>query len=219
VTPEEAKLWTEKAGLKMRYAADLPKLNAVGAPFTHLKLDQGTADYIAHAEAARHGQWMSWLHNILRTFLSDFDVNGILGTYPMHVLSEDQWGLLLGDEPGGALLDIGAGRGDATSKLAAHFETVTVTETSRAMAKRLRKQGFECIEGDIATRSDLHGKFDTVSLLNVLDRCDRPLSLLGTARSAIRRAIDHCPGAALPTLRLRSGSRARSWRATSHPER
>jgi SAM-dependent methyltransferase len=54
------------------------------------------------------------------------------------------------------------------------------------MARRLQKQGYECILGDIAERTDLDGSFDAVSLLNVLDRCDTPLSLLGSARRALR---------------------------------
>jgi SAM-dependent methyltransferase len=81
---------------------------------------------------------------------------------------------------------VGAGRGDATSELAPLFSQVTVTETSKPMARRLRKLGFECIEGDICDRSDLVRQFDVVSLLNVLDRCDRPMSLLAKARQALK---------------------------------
>jgi SAM-dependent methyltransferase len=45
--------------------------------------------------------------------------------------------------------------------------------------------GYRCIEGDLARDHDPNQPFDAVSLLNVLDRCDRPLSLLGAARSAL----------------------------------
>lgn len=185
MTPEAAKEWARSKGLSLRYGADLPKLNAAGAPFTQLSLDQETADYIGATEGARHGLLMTWAHRLLRGFLSDFDINGYLGTYPMHVLSTEQWRVLL-PSAGGRLLDVGAGRGDATAKLAALFDETVVTETSRAMARRLKKQGYECILGDIATRDDLDGRFDAVSLLNVLDRCDSPLSLLGVARRALK---------------------------------
>lgn len=185
MTPELAEKWARDAGLSLRYAADLPKLHAAGGNFTQLSLDAETARYIGAAEGARHGLLMTWLHRMLRGFLSDFDINGYLGTYPMHVLSTEQWKAVL-PETGGRLLDVGAGRGDATSKLAALFDETVVTETSKAMARRLRKQGYECLEGDISARDDLDGTFDAVSLLNVLDRCDAPLSLLAVARRALR---------------------------------
>lgn len=186
MTPELAEKWARDAGLSLRYTADLPKLHAAGGSFTQLSLDEETAHYIGAAEGARHGLLMTWVHRMLRGFLSDFDINGYLGTYPMHVLSTEQWRTLL-PNTGGKLLDVGAGRGDATSKIAALFDETIVTETSSSMAKRLSKQGYECIEGDISTRKDLDGRFDAVSLLNVLDRCDAPLSLLGVARRALRK--------------------------------
>ncbi len=185
MTPEAAENWARNAGLALRYSADLAKLHASGAPFTQLSLDEETAQYIGAAEGARHGLFMTWVHRMMRGFLSDFDINGYLGTYPMHVLSTEQWSTVL-PHVGGRLLDVGAGRGDATAKLASLFDETVVTETSRAMARRLRKQGYECIEGDISRRSDLDGNFDAVSLLNVLDRCDCPLSLLGVARRALK---------------------------------
>lgn len=142
-------------------------------------------DYLELAARARHGRFTSLLQHFLRPFFSDFDVNGLLGIYPMHVLSTEQWLELFGERPGGHLLDIGAGRGDVTSALGACFDRVTATETSRMMVKRLARRGYEVISGDVAT--GLGGRtFDAVSLLNVLDRCDRPLSLLGEARSSLR---------------------------------
>jgi SAM-dependent methyltransferase len=133
----------------------------------------------------------------LRSFLSDFDINGILGTYPMHILSEQQWRAFLGEAikdltPGtlGSILDVGAGRGDVTSLLAPLFSKVSVTETSRSMAKRLQKQGFKTYEGDLVELVEgpalKDQRFDVISLLNVLDRCDRPLSLLASARRLLK---------------------------------
>lgn len=169
----------------LRYEADLPKLAALNVAFTQLSLDDETARYISDSEAYRHGTLMTWLHRAMRGFLSDFDINGYLGTYPMHVLSTGQWSTLLG-RVGGSHLDVGAGRGDATEKLAQLFDETTVTETSSAMARRLTKRGYNCIEGDLALLDELPGPFDAVSLLNVLDRCDKPLSLLGAARRVLR---------------------------------
>jgi SAM-dependent methyltransferase len=199
VTVDEALAWAKQLGLNLKYEADLALLAAAGAPFVQLGLDGHTANYLLASQQFRHGTTMTWLHRVLRTFYSDFDINGMLGTYPMHVLSAAQWrvilnssrtnesaGTLSNDENWGHLLDVGAGRGDATSELASLFSQVTVTETSKPMAKRLRKLGYTCIAEDISRRNDLRHCFDVVSLLNVLDRCDRPMSLLATARQAVR---------------------------------
>jgi len=190
MTPQMAKAWAAANGLTLRYDADLEALKGLGATFTQLGIDDETAKYIAHSEGARHGLLTTWVHRALRLFLSDFDINGLLGTYPMHVLSKEQWRTLLEQAiPDGVeqlrLLDIGAGRGDATARLAELFAEVTVTETSRTMAKRLRRQGFRCIEGDITHLDEQDENFDVVSLLNVLDRCDRPLSLLAKVRTLL----------------------------------
>jgi SAM-dependent methyltransferase len=191
MTPEAARNWGREAGLRLKYDADLSRLAAAETPFVRLDLDQETAAYIAASQAARHGPLMTWFHRRLRLFLSDFDINGLLGTYPMHVLSSQQWRTILepfldGAGSTGRLLDVGAGRGDATAHLARHFQSTWVTETSKPMLKRLRKQGYTCLEGDICDMPSLHHQFDAVSLLNVLDRCDRPMSLLGAARTALR---------------------------------
>jgi SAM-dependent methyltransferase len=191
MTPDAARQWAESAGLRLRYNVDLPRLEELRTSFFQFGVDEGAARYIENAEATRHGRLVTWMHRALRFFLSDFDINGYLGTYPMHVLSTSQWRALLNDsgfgEQGGTrLLDVGAGRGDATSHLAQLFHETIVTETSSAMASRLRKQGYTCIQGDITERSNLDGNFDAVSLLNVLDRCDRPLSLLGKARTLLK---------------------------------
>lgn len=180
-----ARDWARRASLDLHYGADAPKLGLLCEHFVRLGPDRGLVDYLAVAERARHGRFTALLQQMLRPFYSDFDVNGMLGIYPMHVLSTEQWLELIGERPGGRLLDIGAGRGDVTSALGACFDHVTATETSRMMAKRLERRGYEVIRGDVA--AGLGGRtFDAVSLLNVLDRCDKPLSLLGEARTSLR---------------------------------
>lgn len=176
----------EDFGLLGRYDAYVEGLARLGAPFVELGADAATLAYLEGAKAARHGRLKTFLHRSLRAFLSDFDINGWLGTYPMHVLSTAQWETLLGGRPGGRLLDVGSGRGDVTSELARLFDETVTTETSKPMVRRLRRRGFESWHGDLSTMSFEEGSFDAVSLLNVLDRCERPLSLLGRARAALR---------------------------------
>lgn len=183
------------SALRLEYSVDHAKL-ADDLRFHKLSFDEGGARYVEHALKKRHGRFLSWLHRALQGVLSDFDINGLLGLYPMHVLSREQWRSLLGaagvspqgpsGQPSlGRLLDIGAGRGDVTTELATLFRETTATETSRSMIRRLRRRGFRTVHGDLAELSPELPRFDAASLLNVLDRCDRPLSLLASARSLL----------------------------------
>jgi SAM-dependent methyltransferase len=111
-------------------------------------------------------------------YLSDFDANALTGMYRMHLLPPSAWRSLLGARGGGRLLDVGAGSGDVTSALAPCFDEVEATEVSRGMARRLNKRGVRCHTLDV-TETPLAGRsFDAVSLLNVLDRCQKPRQLL-----------------------------------------
>jgi len=125
----------------------------------------------------------------------------------MHVLSTAQARLLLRADgpPAGVLLDVGAGDGGVTSRLAPLFEHVVATEVSAPMVRRLRGRGFaaalhtaEVSAGGLAAaaaaeggalpavQEALAGGFDCVALLNVLDRCDAPLTLLRQLRALLR---------------------------------
>lgn len=129
-----------------------------------------------------HGAVREGARRILRRVMSDFDADGLLGTCPMALLGERSWEALVGEARGGRLLDVGAGSGDVTVHARSLFREIVTTETSRPMARRLRRRGFTCHRVDLA-REPLSGggPFDVVSLLDVLDRCDRPRSLLRAA--------------------------------------
>jgi len=173
--------------LSLRYDLDGSALSGLSDSVVRLRPDGGLLAYLDRAKRARHGRLLTWLHHTLRGFLSDFDINGYLGTYPLFVLSSQQWQALLPtDFEPGHLLDVGAGRGDVTAEIGLLFSDVTVVETSRGMARRLRRQGYRVLEMDLGTASLEDETFDAVCLLNVLDRCDRPLSLLGHARQLLR---------------------------------
>ena len=191
--PFDVEAWTREAGLQARYRFDGgPLVGHVGA-LVELGLDRDTAEYLRRTAEAPHAAELTALQREMCETRSTYDVNGELGTYPVHVLSSGQWARLLDaarvERPEGrlgSLLDVGSGRGDATSALAVHFERVTTNETSAPMIQRLRAQGFTCLEGDLTALPTRPGRFDAVSLLNVLDRCDRPHALLATAISTLR---------------------------------
>lgn len=183
----EARAYAEEVGLELRYAVKLERLSpTLQGRFVQLGPDESLADYFERARLERHGTFVTWLHRSLRGFLSDFDINGLLGTYPMHVLGTAQWEHLLGGRPGGRLLDVGAGSGDVTAQLGPLFDEVSVVETSRHMARRLSKRGYRCQAADLANSSVEGAPYDVITLLNVLDRCDHPLSLLASLRAALK---------------------------------
>jgi hypothetical protein len=82
------------------------------------------------------------------------------------------------------LLDIGSGDGGITERYSSLFRRVVTTETSAVMARRLRARGWECFEPP-AQEPPLE-PFDLITCLNVLDRCDKPLSLLRDLRLRLR---------------------------------
>lgn len=135
--------------------------------------------------------------SLLRSSMSLTDANGVLGRGELHVLSQPQATLLLGDAAGGVLLDVGAGDGSVTSRLAPLFAAVVATEVSAPMLRRLRARGFaavletESVCGAAAAARAQgvpvdEGGFDVVSCLNVLDRCDSPLALLADLRALVK---------------------------------
>ena len=150
----------------------------------------------------------------LRRFVSLTDANAMLGRGKMMVLTEEQARDLLGGGDGGAdggvesgrtpskgvLLDVGAGEGEVTTQLArgGSFASVVATEASPPMCRALRAKGFDLVVesttiDDVAAlareanvrhlRPD--GTFECVALLNVLDRCDAPFTLLTQLRSLL----------------------------------
>jgi SAM-dependent methyltransferase len=152
--------------------------------------------------ARPHGVMTMMVRRTLARFISDYDANGILGTHDMHLLGAGAWRTMLeraGWVPpeGARLLDVGAGDGQVTAPLARLFAEVVTTEVSPPMVRRLRARGYRCHAVDLAhTNLPEEDPFHAVALLNVLDRTDRPLSLLARARNLVAR--DGCVLLAAP---------------------
>ena len=117
------------------------------------------------------------MHGALTRWISDFDANGVLDMYAMHLVSTDQLRELLGPSPIARGLDVGAGSGDVTRALAPLVDDLHTTERSRAMVWRLRRQGFACEARDLAVQPP-DVAYDLITCFNVLDRAARPLTLL-----------------------------------------
>lgn len=183
---------------------DLARLPAeLARTFFALPPDPDRAQWLGAIGGRPHGALATALHRALCRVGSDYDADAWLGMHPMFLAGTSSWRALLGEERiGGALLDVGAGRGDVTATLAPLFDEVVATETSAPMARRLRARGYEAHRVDLATEP-LPGAraFRAVSLLHVLDRCARPRSLLTAAIDRLEpgaRAIVACPLPARP---------------------
>jgi SAM-dependent methyltransferase len=159
----------------------------LASAFVQLPPDEATEKFFERLRASRPGRLKTVLHRALCRWMSDFDADGVLGMYAMHLASTDQWARLLGSGVGGRLLDVGAGSGDVTTTLAPLFTEVVTTELSKGMARRLRSLGFRVEELDVAGRGAPDPFYDVVSCLNVIDRCPLPLSLIRRCRDALRQ--------------------------------
>jgi ubiquinone/menaquinone biosynthesis C-methylase UbiE len=95
------------------------------------------------------------------------------------------------------LLDVGAGDGNVTKSFAPFFKNIVSTEVSSYMAKRLREKGYQVAETPFIS-SDSHEyfrdsnseKFDCIMMMNLLDRCDHPLSMLQDAKRLLNKGPD-----------------------------
>uniref|UniRef100_A0A1B6M475 Methyltransferase-like protein 9 n=1 Tax=Graphocephala atropunctata TaxID=36148 RepID=A0A1B6M475_9HEMI len=156
--------------------------------FLPLALDEETRQFLDNcndkSDALLTQIWHSIVKSLLRWFLTQTDINGLLGRGSMFVFSKPHIRQLLGRSLAeeGDLLDLGAGDGLITQNLANFFSKIYVTEVSRPMRWALKKRGFQVLEVD--GWSDR--KYDVVSCLNLLDRCDRPYHILNQVRQALK---------------------------------
>jgi SAM-dependent methyltransferase len=171
----------------LRFDADLSLLGRFAERFRPLAADAERDAWIAHYVQSPHGAFMTRLSTWLDALVSSYDAHGLLGTYPMHLLSHAAWGTLLGGQHFSALLDVGAGAGYVTEGARPHFDRIACSETSRFLRRRLRQRGFQVHACDL-THEQLGQQFPVVSCFNVLDRTARPLSLL---RSLIAHLEPH----------------------------
>jgi SAM-dependent methyltransferase len=141
-----------------------------------------------------------------RSTLSRFVSVMWLGSCKMRLLDGDAALALLGDLRRTLLLDVGAGPGDVLDPLRPLFsETACATEASLPCALRLRNRGVDAAWCDsldalpswLESRIASNGGADVIALQNVLDRADRPRSLLAAAKRRLSPS-----GALLVALRV-----------------
>lgn len=151
--------------------------------FVQLTLDETTGAFLDLSYEKSDWYLMQVWHSMAKSFLSwimtTTSVNGLLGRGSMFVLSNQQFQTLLGVDSiwrAGHLLDLGAGDGAVTEQMADHFQQVSVTEMSSTMQWRLGQKGYRVFNID-EWAGPTH-KYDVIAALNLIDRCDRPISIL-----------------------------------------
>ncbi|XP_033105106.1 methyltransferase-like protein 9 [Anneissia japonica] len=120
----------------------------------------------------------------LSLFMSQTTINGLLQRGSMFVCSSEQFRTLASIDKNwkaSSMLDLGAGDGMVTKYLAPHFQEVIVTEMSTTMQWRLQEKGYKVVGVDEwANRT-----YDMISCLNLIDRCDKPITLLHNIHKAL----------------------------------
>jgi SAM-dependent methyltransferase len=184
---------TLEEGSLLRYGCELAALPAeLAARFVPLEHDDAARRFVQDALARPHGWLASACYRALRRVMSDYDAYGLVGMYPMHLCSSEQFARLLTAaraRPGGSLLDVGAGNGAITALAARALGTrsVTATEASAVMRARLRGRGFRVLERDLGQEPvPESARADVVLALNVLDRTSYPRTMLAHLREALR---------------------------------
>ncbi|XP_041376323.1 methyltransferase-like protein 9 isoform X2 [Gigantopelta aegis] len=120
-------------------------------------------------------------------FLTSTSINGWLRRGSMFIFSREQLQLLLNVSAhwrAENMLDLGAGDGMVTSKMAHYFNNVFVTEISSVMTTRLQEKGYMLL--DVDSWSESSHVFDLIGCLNLLDRCNQPIAMLHSIKKSLR---------------------------------
>ncbi|KAF5273222.1 hypothetical protein FQA39_LY07553 [Lamprigera yunnana] len=172
------------------YQCDLRQLpKDVAECFVQMQADKDTLNFLQHAEDKSDWILTQIWHSLAKAFLGWFmtqtSINGWLQRGSMFVLSLSQFLKLMNRNEawrGVSLLDLGAGDGEVTACIAPLFDNVFVTEVSHTMQTLLQRRGYELLEID---KWHTSRKFEVISCLNVLDRCDKPLMILHQIKESL----------------------------------
>ncbi|KAL0617722.1 Methyltransferase-like protein 9 [Plecturocebus cupreus] len=189
--PDIFRLQLNEPGEEGWYVCNREKLcESLQAVFVQSYLDQGTQIFLNNS--IEKSGWLfiqlyhSFVSSVFSLFMSRTSINGLLGRGSMFVFSPDQFQRLLKINPDWKthrLLDLGAGDGEVTKIMSPHFEEIYATELSETMIWQLQKKKYRVL--GINEWQNTGFQYDVISCLNLLDRCDQPLTLLKDIRSVL----------------------------------
>lgn len=158
--------------------------------FVQSALDSDTSTFLKRSVEKSGWLFTQLYHSFVSTVLSPVvsrtSINGFLGRGSMFVFSSLQFQQLLSVGPdwrAERLLDLGAGDGGVTQVMGPHFKQVYATEVSLPMKWHLQRKNYKLL--GIEEWQHTGFKYDLISCLNLLDRCDDPLALLQDIRTAL----------------------------------
>jgi len=164
-------------------------LDKISDKFVQLDADEDTLDFISTSSEKSDWVLTQLWHNIAKSVLSwaycQTDINGMLNRGSMFVFSKEHFLKMLKVENGwrsSRLLDLGAGDGKPTEVMAGLFDEVFVTEMSKPMRKILNTKGFQVLEIADWQKDEY---YEVISCLNLLDRCDEPLTILSQVHQSL----------------------------------
>ncbi|XP_047503657.1 protein-L-histidine N-pros-methyltransferase isoform X2 [Pieris napi] len=177
------------------YQVDKSKLSPeLQEKFVQLHPDKETQEFLSTSIDKSSWVWTQLWYILAKSFLRHFwtttDINGWLGRGSMFVLSSAQTKTLLsraragrsGIDKQSTLVDIGAGDGEVSRRYADLFGTKYATEISASMRKVLSGKGFTVLDVEDWWKGQ---KFSCVCMMNLVDRCMRPRTMLQQAREAL----------------------------------
>lgn len=171
-------------------------LEELQAKFVESSLDQETEAFLQNCHEKADAVFTQIGHLLFKGFFGFFmsvtTANGILDRGSMFVFSDAQFQRLMNVEGSwktGTMLDLGAGDGKVTSVIKHHFDEVYATEQSPSMRWRLQDKGFKLLDESEWMKVDF--KFDVIACLNLLDRCDKPLTLLSDIKETLHPETGH----------------------------
>lgn len=146
--------------------------------FITLDCDQETDDFFASVENLEIIEKLSivCLKPLISCIYGLTETNAFLGIGQMFLLSSQHLDCLLGEKYHcESHLDIGSGDGSITEKFCKFARDQFCIEISRGMMITLQSKQFKVFSSIDNIQKE---KFDLITILNVFDRCEKPISLL-----------------------------------------
>ncbi|XP_074595607.1 protein-L-histidine N-pros-methyltransferase [Brevipalpus obovatus] len=181
---------------KKWYECDLSVLDErIASKFKKMSYDNETDEFIQNCYQKSDWLFTQMFKSLARAFLSIFmtatSINGLLKRGSMFVFSNEQFNLIYDElgsiksDPEATLMDLGSGDGCVTTIMSKYFHQTYCTEVSTVMKKLLAKRGFKVLDPEKWADNDL--AYDLITCLNLLDRCDQPITMMKKIHSKVKR--------------------------------